>query len=195
MGIKSKKYRKKINLVAYPRSGMHFVRGTLESYGVEIFWGHDRFTGFKLSGVCYLYRNPVDVIYSWQATSHQIGEKSRKFKENYILRKARQLKTHRNFYFSNAGHVVKFEDLVKDIGLWKGVVEFFGKEYNEERIKEALADNTKEKIIEKFKNHYNNGQKYKWINSNMMTNEYEENRKLFYDLYAQKINNIIFGGR
>lgn len=195
MGIRNERYRKKINLVAYPRSGMHFIRGTLENYGIRIYWGHDKFTNFKLPNVCYIHRNPVNVMYSWQAVNHQIGRKSKKFREAYILKKAKQLKVHRDYYFENAGCIINLDEITKDKSLWKPVIEFFQKEYDDAKLDLALAQNTKEKIIEKFTGHYGDDRPYKWVNLNMMTDEYEENRKLFHEMFSEKIESIVLGDK
>lgn len=161
-------------LVSYPRTGSHWLRILMEKYtgipsAVQSFfdsrpqkiWGfhiHDRIIGhwepsegptMELKKVVYLYRNPIDTIYSqmkyhkdlsvgWDGSSNE--HISRKVDE-YIEEYYRHI---RRWVFNNQDIseilIVKYEDLVdKPSETFRQVLEFLNFEWDEVKFTEVYS--------------------------------------------------------
>jgi hypothetical protein len=151
-------------LVSYPRTGSHWLRFTLEKYlnepclvrsffveNPKSVWGlhtHDQFSkeqGYK--NIIYLYRNPVDVIYS-QMVYYKI-----KFNKENIDKQIKEYKTHLDKWLVNTPEGVEniirisYEEINNDpINTIKKVLEFLDKPIDEEKIEMSFDSISKSEV-------------------------------------------------
>lgn len=157
-------------LISYPRTGSHWFRILMEAYlqkpsVVQSFfdpnpkeiWGfhihhrhidkphHSEGPVTGLNKAIYLYRNPVDTIFSqlkyhgiipidWDGNGNlSLDDEIQKFSHEYFL--------HLKFYLNNASNIdeilyIKYEDLAGDPeNAFKKCVEFLNEEWKAERFK------------------------------------------------------------
>jgi hypothetical protein len=125
----------------------------------------------------------VDVLYSlYVAENCYNGEINvDKIPEKWINQEIEKLGNHFEFYWENAGLVVRFNDLVQG-KKWNKILPFLDLDYNPEKIQRISQEYSKEKIVQE----YNENQ---WMNPRILSNEYKEKRKEFREKYGKKILN------
>ncbi len=174
-------------LVAYPRSGSHFFHQVLADYTDSPSFGglydatHDRELLIKGKNYFYLWRNPVDVIFSLFSAEFCNDNRAIDFSlltEEWLDNETDSIKKHFEFYWEHAGIVVRYNDLISDKA-WAEILEFFGLEYDEQRILECSEKITLDVSI-------------KWLPSNWMTDfmatdEYRQGRAAFKEKYEDRI--------
>lgn len=180
--------------VSYPRTGSHWIQAVMEIYfdqprapdqgnGISwrpkkpkenYMWLHTHDRNFHVEtihplGAIFLYRDPVDAIYSLVLVRGGANEKNirkaagrfkRLFKKWVLERKART--------------VLAYEDLLEEpLPHIKRVSKHFKIPWNEVKAQEALNTCTKEAILNKNQNHS------KFHNSSFLEPEYAINRIKF----------------
>ena len=192
-------------LVSYPRTGSHWLRMILEQY-LEKYclptsfynntehWGfhlHDRIVGKGDEGitsgfekVIYLYRNPIDTIYSqlkYEDLSFYYPENVSKIANEYYI--------HLNRWLYNSEDCkqvlfIKYEDIKNNHKtILKKVIEFLGYRYNENKINKIFKNLTLERAKTKIEDS-------KVINKGHFNGEYKKNKEEFINLYKTDINKI-----
>lgn len=192
-------------LVSYPRTGSHWLRMILEKYlkkyclptsfyNNKEYWGfhlHDRIVGKGDEGitsgfekVIYLYRNPIDTIYSqlrYENLSFHHHESVSKIADEYYIHLHRWL--HNN---EDCKQIlfIKYEDIKENHQVTlKNVIEFLGYQYNKKKIdiiyKDLTLENAKKKI--------NDSQV---INKDHFNGSYMLDKKEFINLYEESIKKM-----
>jgi len=170
--------------ISFPRSGSHFVNNVLRTYGIDSKHGHDIDLIAKPKGIFYLYRNPVDVIFSYHSAEFgQIGENSSNFREDFVLDFSQRLSNHRKFYFQHSDLKISFESLLKNENLWNQILDYYNVGIDKKVLQWAIEENCKEKLAQKINRQY--------MNKNMLTNEYNENRLKFKQIFGETIEGIL----
>ena len=152
-------------LISYPRTGSHWFRIMMEMYMecpsiVQSFfipnptkvWGFhihhriidepDRFEGpiKNLEKAIYLYRDPVDTIYSL-IRYHKESTDSQEIVDKYTT----EYHNHLEFYLNNTSnigklHFVRYEDLKKNPSdTFLSCIEFLGEKTNEEKFSKIYS--------------------------------------------------------
>jgi hypothetical protein len=207
-------------LVSYPRTGSHWLRILVEKYtgipsAVQSFfdsnpqkiWGfhiHDRVVGHweasegptrELKKVIYLYREPVDTIYSqmkyhknlpagWDGSNSPfIAQKVNEYIEEYYNHIKRWI-------FNNQDVseilIVKYEDLVsKPEQTFEQVLHFLGFEWDEARFKEVYCFCDKQ-LTKKVTPHDENALNIEEITNQNSVRKQKDNFKI---LFSDKIRN------
>ena len=102
-------------------------------------WFHDHDLELNLNkkNVLYLYRDPVDVIYS-DCMSHL-----KAIDNKYAISRASLYARHVKKYVVDnyASHIVKYENFQKNFNdEFKIIIDFFNGDYDEERLNVAVAE-------------------------------------------------------
>lgn len=152
-------------LVSFPRTGSHWLRMILEAYAdrpllTRTFYAH-RNTNYLLyhthdveltveaKRVIYLYRNPVDVVYSQLQYYNQLEQSYNVLRWSYIygchLYKWMFLEN-----FTDEKVIVRYERMKESpFEELYDVLNFLNLSYDEDKVREALDDSTKMKISSK----------------------------------------------
>jgi len=175
------------NYIAYPRSGSHFIHQVLSLYtGYHVPTNlykpdHDRDLKKRIKGCFYIWRNPVKVLYSLWAAEFCYENKSIDFSnlnDKWLLNEINKIKKHFEFYWENAGIVIRYKDLM-DNKAWKDILEFFKLDFNEEKIIDCSSKITPVISTDNYPG--------PWMNSFMFSDEYKEGRKHFEKQYEEDI--------
>lgn len=193
-------------LISYPRTGSHWIRYAMEKYfekpSLVMIYEYDDATDFtcyhihdlnrngtglaniRQDNVIYLYRDPVDTIYSM--LRHQ----------NQSTSDECMMRVHANCYrehlkkwlidedFTKHKVVLKYENFKRDFPTeFKKLCDYFGVEFNKERIEEIIDGLDKAKIKKESTNKYSN------IND---SKSYDVDRNNFKNKYSELINSIVF---
>ena len=149
-------------LVSYPRTGSHWVRMILEKYlqkyclptsfyGNNEYWGyhlHDREVGNGDEGatdnfekVIYLYRNPVDVVYSllkyegW-TTQEKINEIINEYKVHLTRWKLNNNDIKKIIF-------IKYEDIVENPeNTFSEIINFLGEDWDKDKLMKIYSEST-----------------------------------------------------
>lgn len=194
-----------ITLVSYPRTGSHWLRMVLEKYlqkfclprsfyNTKEYWGnhiHDRIVGEGVEGrtkgfekVIYLYRNPIDVVYSQLKYENMKFEDRHKIMDEYYI--------HLDRWLNNSSDIdnilyVKYESLKdKPIDIFRSIIEFLGYEWNEKKLKDIYDESTLENLNK-------NIQDTKVINNSHFNGSYNFERKEFRKTFGKEIENKFLG--
>jgi len=163
--------RSLMQLVSYPRTGSHWFRVIMEQYlsrpclpdsffntDLNNPWAyhlHDRIVGFGDEGytnnfdkVIYLYRNPVDTIYSMMR--YEKNDDWKQFVTEYKTHLQRWLHNHddcKNYI------AVKYEDIQKDYGkVFKCVLDYMDEEYNKDLL-DVCYNKTTHELVKSLTSH------------------------------------------
>ena len=175
--------------IAYPRSGSHFIHQVLTCYTgkhapTRIYNpAHDRDTCKKVEGCFYVWRNPVKVIYSLFGAERCNSIQTVDFDlltESWLDSEINRIKIHFDFYWKNAGIVVRYNDLIAN-NAWKEILEFFNFDYNKEKILDCSSKITVDVSIKNYPG--------AWMHNFMLSDEYKQGRETFEKLYTDKILN------
>tara|TARA_R110000744_G_scaffold3594_3_gene13571 strand:+ start:11507 stop:12127 length:621 start_codon:yes stop_codon:yes gene_type:complete len=189
-----------IQLVSYPRAGSHWVRMVMEKYlgayclptsfyNSKLHWGfhlHDREVGNGDEGitegfdrVIYLYRNPVDVVYSLLKYEGWGNDRRGEIIEEYKIHLSRWLNNN-----SDIKHItfIKYEDIKADpVSSFTKILEFMG--FQDVR-EDTLAKICNESTLENLKQSIGNDSV---INKNHFGGDYKTEREKFRDNYGSSI--------
>lgn len=187
--------------ISFPRTGSHWLRMVMELYFekpslVEVFYYKDakKFTCYhrhdtKLTiggctNVLYLYRNPVDTIYSQLSYDKDDIESMEKI-EYWANLYARHLsKWLLEETFTRKKTIITYDEFKGNMPeTFKKVCGHFGAPFDEQKLDNVLLQVSKEKL--KKKTSYN-----PQIVS--LTPDYEEVRGVFQDKYSSHIYELIF---
>lgn len=188
-------------LVSFSRTGSHWLRMMMELYlekpslkllfftdveqakDYSCYHTHDMDLQVRPRNVIYLYRNPVETIFS-QMTYHEQDLTD----VELVLAWADHYARHVKWWvldedFTSKKVILTYEGLKNDIeGEFKKISEFFGVPYDQELVNSVAANVSKEKISEKTKHDP------KVIN---LDNEYSSRRQKFISDHQAQINSLI----
>jgi hypothetical protein len=190
-------------LVSFPRTGSHWLRMLMELYFerpslVRVFYyperidyltlhTHDLDLDVERSHVIYLYRDPVDTVYS-QLQYHQEDVNDRERIGHWADLYGRQLdKWLHQETFTKRKTVLRYEGLKRDIiEEFRKVCKHFDTTLDVERIKVAADRVSKERVKEKTRHDP------RVMN---LTQTYEEQRRQFHAEHGQFGWQVVFNGR
>ena len=188
-----------MQLVSYPRTGSHWTRMILEEYlgkyclptsfyGCNEHWGfhlHDRVVGAGDEGitsgfekVIYLYRNPVDVVYSLLMYEGWGFERRKEIVEEY--------KTHLQRWTVDNSDIesiiyIKYEDIkTTPILSFKKIIKFLGEEFDEERLTKIYNKSTMKNLAKSIADK-------NVIHKNHFVGTYDAERELFKNKFGNEI--------
>jgi len=186
--------------ISYPRTGSHWINCISEIYfdrprlreGRTTFlnrnrkdwmWFHDHDLGLDIvhGNILYLYRNPVETIYSY--TKAEIGT----IKENFVIRQSKLYNRHLKKYLlnKNAKVFVFYENFRKNFdNEYKKVSEFFNVPFNIKRLEKAKKIVNKKSLIKISRDK-------KFISEKLISKKYEDERKNFVLEYGNTIKEIV----
>lgn len=179
---------KKVDYVAYLRSGSNYFHQVLTLYSGVCAWHdiyiptHDRYLKGKFNGCYYVWRNPVDVIFSLFSATYCNDRRIMclsHLSERWLKIEINRIKRHFAFYWEHAGIVVRYRDLMED-AVWPEILNFFNLDYDEQRILDCSSKVTLAASI----NYWGES---KWMTSFMATNEYRRGREDFKEMYEDRI--------
>ena len=158
-------------------------------YDSDEYWGfhlHDREVGNGDEGitsdfkrVIYLYRNPVDVVYSQLIYEGWEFERRREIVEEYKIHLQRWRIDNNDI---DKIMFVKYEDIkTNPISAFFNIIEFLDEEWNEDKLIKIYNDSTLENLNKKIK--YDDSV----INNNHFTGSYESERLEFTETFGQEI--------
>lgn len=186
--------------VSYPRTGSHWINSAMELYfdrprlreqritfldasRADYAWFHDHDLSLKIvhDNTMYMYRNPVDVLYSYSLA--ELGEVNRDF----IVWHTQNIKNHYiKYLLSNkrAQTVVKYENFLMDFKKeFSKIIDFFGYAYDSDRIDWVAKTVTKESLAAKGQAAKNQ----QYIGSQLLNQAYIESREVFREKYQDYI--------
>ena len=203
-------------LVSYPRTGSHWLRMVLEKYlnkycspslffGTTEPWGyhlHDRIVGEGIEGatrdfdkVIYLYRNPVDTIFS-NLNYHKLNTTKIKNVDNFI----NEYLNHLNRWMHNNEDIkniifITYEDIkLNHEQVFKAVVEFLGYKFNASKIQQIYDTITIQSVKETTVQLGLMDSSAPIINNDHFTGSYKNLKKDFIATFGQyiddKFNNV-----
>lgn len=190
-------------LVSYPRTGSHWVRLVLEQYLDEYcrpttffdcdnYWGyhlHDRIVGQGVEGitgnfdkVIYLYRNPVDTIFSqltYEGMDWEDTDNVEQIVEEYFNHLDRWL-------FNNEDIkdiiFVKYEELKSDtVSTFSKILTFLNRKVDKSKLSKICEETSIKQTKEKTTFDQN------IVNTDHFNGNYEVNKKKFYKKYKNII--------
>lgn len=186
--------------ISFPRCGSHWLNCVMELYfnrprlreGRTTFlpptrqdwmWFHDHDLELNLNrkNVLYLYRNPVDVLFS-----DTMSEKE-EINEKFIFNRAKLYNKHLKLYLLEyqVKCYIRYEDLIKDFNTTFAIAtKFFNKEFDTNQLEKCKRTVTKEALAQRSKNK-------QFINMKLTTQDYSDQRDNFRLKYSQKINEIV----
>ena len=154
-------------LISFPRTGSHWLRMVMELYFekpslVRSFYfhnaksftclhTHDLNLDVERRRVIYLYRNPVDTIYS------QISYHKEEFSESNVIKWAELYNKHLKKWlleesFTTSKVLVRYENLKENFNLeFKKITSFFELPLDEKKLQDCLEKVSKEKLKLKTK--------------------------------------------
>ena len=187
-------------LVSYPRTGSHWLRMILEQYlgkyclptsfyDTDEYWGfhlHDREVGNGDEGitsdfekVIYLYRNPVDVVYSQLVYEGWGFDRRHEVVEEYKIHLQRWRIDNDDI---DRIIFVKYEDMkANPIGTFFNIIEFLDEEWNEGELIKVYNNSTLENLNSRIT--YDDGV----INNNHFTGSYQIEREEFTKIFSHEI--------
>ena len=152
--------------ISFPRTGSHWLRMLMELYFgrpslTRVFYypertdyltlhTHDLDLDVERSRVIYLYRDPVDTIYS-QLQYHKEDTESRERITYWAALYGRHLdKWLHQETFTSTKTVVRYEEFIVDIAKeFRKICEHFGSEFQLEKIERAAKGISKERVKKK----------------------------------------------
>lgn len=205
-------------LVSFPRSGSQWLGAVMELYfdrpcvrdrkatliendREDWMWIHDHDLELEFfnDDSIYLYRNPIDVLYSWlhykfDATRRKsiwgkfVQRHEKIITEAEVISQSELLKKHLHKWLASehkARTVVRYESLKqapeKEFGK---ICQHFGQTSSQEQIKKAFEEASREKLMEVSVKKVALGPK---LNSKA----YSDDREKFREDYGEKINSIV----
>ena len=202
-------------IVGFPRSGNHWIQALLESYfnkrrynqseiifcdssvNEYIFYGsHDLNCNELFTGntTIYLYRNPVDVMYSYY--SAKIKEPGwYRTQDDFLGAYLPRIKIHYLKYLGNVNvdFFLYYDSLVLNFfKVFEKLVTVLNGTFNYKKAKEVNNKLSKEKLIRSVVKQSSSGIGSPYINYGMMTQEYVLNRIGFRNKYGNNIERYIF---
>lgn len=194
-------------LISYPRTGSHWIRYAMEKYFEKpslvmiyeyvnaneftCYHTHDlNGTGTGLANtrkddVIYLYRDPVDTIYSMLRHQMQNQNDEKLIQTHSICYRDHLIKYLLNDDFTKNKVVVKYENFKKDFpSEFKKLCDYLGYDFDKEKIEKIIIGLDKTKIKKESTNKYSN------IDDSM---GYDISREEFKNKYTNLINSIVFG--
>ncbi|MCJ8344830.1 sulfotransferase domain-containing protein [bacterium] len=196
--------------ISYPRSGSNWVNCVMELYfdrprlrrGANTFmrnkkkrhdflWFHDHdiFSKLKLrhENYIYLYRDPINVIYSLLKAEHKIEQPYAEKTDALVAKQIGLLREHYKKYLlddKKCKVIIRYEDLKNNHDEFEKFIKFMHpktKEFDKEKLADAIKKVTKEGLAKSEPDK-------RYFNKNMLTDKYEEDRAKFTEKYAERIN-------
>lgn len=186
--------------ISFPRTGSHWINCISEVYfdrprlraGRTTFlnknrkdwmWFHDHDLGLNIvhDNILYLYRNPVETIYSYAMAERGL------IKENFIVKKSKLYNKHLSKYLLEKKAMVSivYENFRNNFNNeYKKVSEFFGIPFNAEKLEKAKKIVNKESLI-------NISRDKKFINKKLISKKYKNDRKSFMFEFGNTIKEIV----
>lgn len=186
--------------ISFPRCGSHWLNCVMELYfdrprlreGRTTFidrkrkdwmWFHDHDLDLKLNRnpVLYLYRDPVDVMFS--DTMSERG----KIDLDFITRRSQLYKNHLKKYLinNNNQYNINYKNLVHNFdNAFKIVVDFFDKDFNKNKLDRIKSIVTKEAIIKRSRDK-------QFISKKLVSSDYKKQREVFRRDFGEKIYNTV----
>jgi hypothetical protein len=188
-------------MVSFPRTGSHWLRMLCELYFeqptlVRAFYypesedfltchTHDMDLACERRRVLYLYRDPVDTVFSqinYEEQSTEDETAVREWAGRYAEHLAKWLVHER---FTEHKRVVRYEDLKQDLpGTFAQIAEFFGQTLNADKLEKAAARVTKKEVKRKTA-HDDRAVRLK--------DDYEARRARFREQFSGLIDQIMIG--
>tara|TARA_R110000824_G_scaffold389160_1_gene585111 strand:+ start:4118 stop:4897 length:780 start_codon:yes stop_codon:yes gene_type:complete len=209
--------------ISYPRTGSHWINAVMELYldrprlppvratfldSSRSDWGwfhdHDTIAWDTLHiksegpfGVIYLYRNPVDTVFSWIIYNFNNGQSLKKLPidrlNNLVTAVSQQYRDHLNKWLieTPAKVSVRYENFRKDPveefskihSYWYGPDNMENK-YNREQAQSCFNMVTQEALSKRRTEPYT-------LSDFMLTGQYKKDRIAFKEQYEDKINSIV----
>jgi len=176
------------NFISFPRSGSHYLNNVLRTYlgGQKqytkyISHDHDEFLRVKEKGSLYLKRDKLNTAYSYLMATYDLQNKeviNFKEYEPWVLGCLLRISEHRKFYLSHSSKIVEYDLLISSSAeeLWPSILFFFGLDFVQSKMEEAINQNSKERLAEKIDSPY--------MNKKMLSKSYQSNRVLFTEYFA-----------
>lgn len=201
-------------VISYPRTGTHWLNTMLEQYfernrvlpnyggsitfvnkfDQDFMWysSHDNDMTLEVKhelGTLYLYRDPVDVMYSL-LTAHTLEpdhDETHLSVDELFQKYAGRYRRHLEKWLLSdkykARTVVTYEGLKTDpLATFKKVVEHFGGEWNEKKAQAIFAGTTKEKVHDRGKNVMP-----AYFGKQYLSKEYSDKRAKFREQHAERV--------
>lgn len=156
----------------------------LENKNWMWFHDHDLMLDIKHDNVLYLYRNPIDTIYSY--TMAEIGE----IREGFIIKQSKLYHNHLKKYLLDGGAktYLRYDNLQNNLPAeFRKVCNFFNMKFLPKKIEEINKKVTKESIMKRVKSK----SQEQYLNKKMITTEYAKNREQFIYNFGEKISSIV----
>lgn len=194
--------------ISYPRSGSHWMNCLMELYfdrprlreervtlmpsdRTDWMWFHDHDLDLdiKHDNVLYLYRDPVDVIYSLlMAEQGKIKKKG----IQQLDELSQGVADHFNRYLGENGmakSVIRYELCKSDLpSQFKIITEFYGQEFDQSRLDWAADQVSKDKLVKEASLRKKKPDQY--MNDKMLSEKYSKNRKQFRVDHGEQILSI-----
>lgn len=182
--------------ISFPRSGCTWINCVMEVYfdrprlregrptflprhRTDWMWFHDHDLNLDIThdNVLYLYRNPVEVLYSYSMADYN------KVNIDFIVQKCDLLKKHYYKYILNGGarQLIRYENFINDfVAEFHKVVDFFGTPFDENRLKKVLKITTKEQIVKLSPDKV-------YFNEKLCSNKYQNDKAEFKTKYTDLV--------
>lgn len=186
--------------ISYPRSGCAWLNCVMELYfdrprlreirptflplqRNDWMWFHDHDLRLDIihNNVLYLYRNPVDVLYSYSIANYNA------INMDFVHEQIKLLKKHYHKYLMNgsAKTIVRYENFREDFHKeFEKVAAFFNKKFDKTKLIEVLKIATKEQIVRVAPSK-------RYFSEKLCTNNYHEGRKKFREENSKFIKKMI----
>ncbi|GAB4457327.1 MAG: hypothetical protein Fur0028_11880 [Bacteroidales bacterium] len=204
--------------VSFPRTGSEWINAVMELYfdrprlrklritfidkkRKDWMWFHDHDIEMNVEhkNVLYLFRDPVETVYSnieyMINTKHTYiinplyASNATEVKEKDVVILAEHYASHINkwlYGLHKAKEYISYEKFIENPhGEMEKVCRFFGSKLNSEKLTDVLAFVTKEKMVAQNEEEKNGG-----LNNKMLNDKYRDNRRIFKEKYANIIYDI-----
>ena len=208
--------------ISYPRTGAHWINAVIELYfdrprlpevratfldpeRDDWAWYHDHDTiafsellikNHSNKGVLYLYRNPVDTLYSWIIYQYNQGVSLNflppKRLRELVVATSEQYRDHLTKWLLNSKDTtvvpIRYEDFVKDpVTAFGGIMKYWEKEnlvLDEERVEACFAVANPKAL---------SARRTEWstLSDFMLTDVYKQERAKFREEFEAIINSIV----
>jgi len=187
-----------INFVSFPRSGSHFIKYVFQDYlggylddsviSSYIAHDHDIYLQKKYVDTLYVYRNKLDVVYSWYMAEN-FNEVENFIKED-ILNYYGLVSEHQNYYKYNSKLIYDYESLTQGINEnWINIFNFFGiTDPDANKLESVLSNATKTNYVTRSLSQNNPYNVYdiqnKYMNEFMLSQKYKDMRIEFHEIFG-----------
>tara|TARA_R110000824_G_scaffold9783_4_gene43263 strand:+ start:2033 stop:2782 length:750 start_codon:yes stop_codon:yes gene_type:complete len=205
--------------ISYPRTGAHWINAVIELYfdaprlpqvratfldpaREDWTWYHDHDTiawdklhiqNSNAHGVLYLYRNPVDTVFSWVVYNFNNGRSlsliTPTHLDNLVIAISHQYRDHLTKWLIETEKTtcIRYENFKKDPLLeFKKVMKYWEREqFFDEELAQSCFNVVTPEELSKRKTEPNT------LSDFMLTDEYKKDRSCFIEAYKDRINSIV----